>query len=97
MMWGAVQAMAFFCKAAERERAASAITMALSPASTRSMTTIASSAERNSMELKSIDFVHCPGDGKAKQEGRGEKKPLPAGQGVATSFAANGTGACCPS
>ena len=40
------QMMAFFRRSAGRERAASAITMALSPARTRSMMTMASSAEK---------------------------------------------------
>ena len=48
------QAIARFCSSAGTLRAASAITMALSPASMRSMTTIAARAEKKSSERISI-------------------------------------------
>ena len=44
----APQIIAFFCKWAGKFLAAIAITMALSPAKTKSMTTIAINAEKNS-------------------------------------------------
>ncbi len=48
------QMMADFCKRFGTWRTASAITMALSPASTRSMTTMAASAAKNSDEKSSM-------------------------------------------
>ena len=49
----APQMMARFCRCDGRLRAAIAITMALSPASTKSITMMASRAERNSVEKRS--------------------------------------------
>ena len=48
------QTMACFCRWRGRLRAASAMTIALSPASTRSITTMAASAERKSAERNSM-------------------------------------------
>ncbi len=68
------QMIAFLRNAAGSERAASAITMALSPARTRSMMTIASSAERNSTERMSIAFVQRPGAREIQAGKSGRKK-----------------------